>query len=91
MFLCKRHAEVMAHHRTMLQFKLAVACVVLLACVGWLTFLACAGACAGFLFYFLLVSACPLPRLFVTAQAGGNAYTPDSTHQYAAHWLGSIL
>ena len=41
-------------------------CVVLLACVGGLTSLACACAYQGFLFLFLLAPACPLLRLFAT-------------------------
>ena len=45
---------------------LFAACVVLLACVGGLTFHACACAFRGSLLYLLLVSACQLPRLFVT-------------------------
>ena len=51
---------------------LFAACVVLLACVGGLTFLACACASDGFLPWFLLVSAFPLPRLFVTAEGAGQ-------------------
>ena len=47
------------------------------ACVGGLTFLACACAFDGFLLYFLLVSACPLPRLFVTAAAIGHRILSD--------------
>lgn len=41
-------------------------CVVLLVCVSGMIFLACACAIDGFLLYFLLPSACPVPRLFVT-------------------------
>ena len=43
--------------------------MVLLACVGGLTLLACACAFAGVLLYCPLVSACPLLRLFVTADS----------------------
>ena len=45
---------------------LFAACVVLLACVGGLTFLACACAFDGYLLQILLVSTSQVLRLFVT-------------------------
>ena len=59
------------------------ACVVLLARVGGRTFLACACAFDGFLLHYLRVSACQLPRLFVT-QVGERQRQPSCSRLWVA-------